>query len=45
MCLKEIGSHAQSMITILDSNVNIIGGGLLTTIYVDEHDDVSFDDE
>ena len=31
MCLKEIGSHAQNMLTILGSIVNIIGGIYMTT--------------
>ena len=29
-CLKEIGLHAQNMITFLDSKVNIIGGTYMT---------------
>ena len=28
MCLREIGLHAQNMLTILGSVVNMIGGGL-----------------
>ena len=30
MCLKEIGLHAQNMITILDSIVNVIGETFMT---------------
>ena len=28
MCLKEIGLHAQNILTILGSTINIIGGDL-----------------
>lgn len=30
MCLKEIGLHAQNMLTILSSIVNMIGGSYVT---------------
>ena len=29
MCLREIGLHAQNMLTILGSVVNMIGGGAI----------------
>ena len=31
MCLKDIGLHAQNMITILGSMINIIGGTCMTS--------------
>ena len=30
MCLKEVGLHAQTLLTILGSTVNIIGGVHMT---------------
>ena len=40
MCLKEIGLHAQTMVTILDSKVNMIG-----KTYMIKHEITHFDNE
>ena len=43
MCLREIGLHAQNMLTILGSVVNMIGGGAIWPL--DEHVTLHFDHE
>ena len=42
MCSREIGLHIQSMLTILDSILNKLGGGC---ILLYEHENPHFDNE
>ena len=41
LCLIKIGLHAQNLLTILDSTINIIGGGLYDDLMKKE--DLHFD--
>ena len=43
--LKEIGLRAQNMIIILDSTINIIGGGGGTYMPFNEHENIHFHKE